>query len=243
VLRVEVSTGQLKAIDAGSDAGGAEAVVDVDDGNVGGTGVEHAEERRDTAEAGAVSNAGGHGDDRGGDEAADHAGQSALHTRDADDDARFGKRGAMLEQAMNAGDTDVIEMAGSIAHQAGGEQGFFGDGNVASAGGNNENGSLPGDGGIALDGNGTGDGMKFGGAGGTLDGGVDLRVGAGDQDVVARVFMTQHGADDFGDVLGSLPPAEDDFGIALAQGAVMIDFGKADIFKGHVLQAFDAGLG
>ena len=243
VLRLNVSTDQLKAIDTGSDAGGTEAVVDVNDGDVGSAGIEHAEEGSDAAKAGAVANAGGHRDDGDGDEAADHAGQSALHTGDADDDARFGKFGAMLQQSMNTGDADIVKMVCAITHHTSGEEGFFGNGNVAGAGGDDENGSLSGDGGIAFNCDGAGNGMEFGGAAGALHGGVDLRAGAGDQDVVARIFVAQHGADDFCDVLGSLAPAKYHFGIALAKSAVMIDFGKADIFKGHVLEAFDAGFG
>ena len=51
--------------------GGAEAVVDVDYGDVGGAGVEHAEERGGPVEGGAVADGGGDGDDGDADEAAD----------------------------------------------------------------------------------------------------------------------------------------------------------------------------
>ena len=51
----------------------AETVVDVHDGNAAGAGVEHAEKRRDTAEARAVAHAGGDGDHGAVGEATDDA--------------------------------------------------------------------------------------------------------------------------------------------------------------------------
>ena len=37
---------------------------------------------------------------------------------------------------MNAGDADVVEMLGAVAHHAGGEERFLGHGNVAGPGRN-----------------------------------------------------------------------------------------------------------
>ena len=39
-------------------------------------------------------------------------------------------------QIMNAGDADVVEMLGAVAHHAGGEERFLGHGNVAGPGRN-----------------------------------------------------------------------------------------------------------
>ena len=55
--------------------------------------VQHAEQRREAAEAGAVADAGRHGDDRHADQAGDDARQRAFHAGDDDDDAG-GRRGA-----------------------------------------------------------------------------------------------------------------------------------------------------
>ena len=49
----------------------------------------------------------------------------------------------MIEEAVNAGDANVVEVLGAITHHSGGEQGFFGDGDVAGASGNDEDSSLP----------------------------------------------------------------------------------------------------
>ena len=66
----------------GDGAGGAEAVVDADDGDAGGARGEHGQQRGDALERGAVADAGGHGHDRRAGEPADHAGQRALHAGD-----------------------------------------------------------------------------------------------------------------------------------------------------------------
>lgn len=80
----------LEPVDAGGNAGGAEAVINVDDGDVGRAGIEHAEKRRDAAKAGAVADAGRNGDDRGGDQPTYHTGKRALHSSNANDHAGLG---------------------------------------------------------------------------------------------------------------------------------------------------------
>jgi len=148
----------------------------------------------------------------------------------------------MLEQAMNASNADIVERIGAIAHHARGEQSLFGDRNVAGTGGNDQDGSLPPNRGVAFDGDGPGNGVKFGGAADTFDGGVDFLVGAGDQNVVMRVFVADHGADNFRHVVRRLSLAKNDFGIALAQSTVVVDFGDADIFEWQVLEALHPGF-
>ena len=60
-------------IDQAGDHRSAETVVDVHNSDVGRTTVEHAQQCRETAEAGAIANACRHRDNRNGDEAADDA--------------------------------------------------------------------------------------------------------------------------------------------------------------------------
>src|SRR6266550_57213 len=132
----------LQTVDAGGHAGGAETVVDVDNGDVGGATVEHPEECGDAAEAGAVADAGGNGDDRHGDEAADDAGKRAFHSGNTNNHARLRQLFSMLEQAVNPGDANVVQMLGAVAHHAGRQERLFRDGNVARPGGNHEDRSL-----------------------------------------------------------------------------------------------------
>lgn len=167
-------------VDAGGYAGGAEAVVYVYDGHVGGAAVQHAEERGDSVEAGAVAYAGGDGDDRNGDEAAYYAGECAFHAGDTDDYAGFGQFLAMVEQAVDAGYAYVIEAGYAIAHEFGGKDRFFGYGHVAGTGGNYADGAFAGDLVIALDRDRAREFVEFGGAVDAFYGGEDFLVGAGD---------------------------------------------------------------
>ena len=82
----------------------------------------------------AVANAGGNGDDRTAHQTADNARQRALHAGDGDDHLRLGKFLGMREQAVQAGDTHVVEAVDLVAIELGRQRGFLGDGQVARAG-------------------------------------------------------------------------------------------------------------
>src|SRR5580700_11546061 len=69
----------LQTVDQTRYVARAEAVVDVDDGYVARTGVQHAEQGGEAVKARAITDAGGYGDYRAGDQSAYYAGQSAFH--------------------------------------------------------------------------------------------------------------------------------------------------------------------
>ena len=85
--------------------------------------------------------------------------------------------------------------------------------------------------------------MEFGVAIDSFYGDVDFGVGAGDENVLLRTLVAEHGTDDFGDLKGSFALAENDFRIALTQRAMMIDLGEIDVFEGQVLEALDSRFG
>jgi hypothetical protein len=122
------------ARDEGGDDGRAEAVVDVDDGDVGRAGVEHAEQCGDAAEGCAIADAGGHSDDRRGHQSADDAGECAFHSRADDGGLAALQRFVMCEQAMQAGDADVEEALDRSTEEFRGDGRLFGDGKIAGAG-------------------------------------------------------------------------------------------------------------
>ena len=68
---------------------------------------QHGQQRGDAFERGAVADAGRHGDDRRAGEAADDAGQRALHAGDDDDRVGGGQLVGGVEQAVQAGHADV----------------------------------------------------------------------------------------------------------------------------------------
>ena len=73
-------------------------------------------------------------DDGHRDQAADHRGQGALHARADDDGVDRLEIVADGEQAVQAGDADVVEAGDAGAKGLRGDSGLFRDGNVAGAG-------------------------------------------------------------------------------------------------------------
>jgi hypothetical protein len=76
-------------------------------------------------------------------------------------------------------------------------------------------------------------------SGDPLDGGVDVPVGARDENVLLRAFHAKHAANDLRNLLGCFATAEDHFSVALPQSAMVVNFGEAEVFKGHVAQAVE----
>src|SRR5580704_3748333 len=68
-------------VDQRGDVSCAKSVIDVDDADVRGARVEHAEQRGQALERGAIADAGGNGDDGYADEAPHHARQCTFHAR------------------------------------------------------------------------------------------------------------------------------------------------------------------
>src|SRR5256714_15345984 len=126
------SSFRISVYEAGDEAS-AEAVVNVDDRDVRGAGVEHAKERRHSAETCAVADARRHGDDGRGDEAADDRRQSALHPRDDYEDARRAQTLALGHDAMNPRDPRVPDSLDAVAHRLRRQGRLFGDRDVARA--------------------------------------------------------------------------------------------------------------
>ena len=93
--------------DANDRTGGAEPVVDADDGHPTGTRRVHREQRGHPFEGRPVPDARRHGDDRGTGEPADHAGEGALHAGDDDDGVGGDDLVEAGEQPVQAGDADV----------------------------------------------------------------------------------------------------------------------------------------
>ena len=117
-------------IDHAGDAPCTKPVVDIHDGDTVGAGVEHAQQRRNAAEAGAVADTRRHGDHRHVHHAGDDAWQRPLHPRDDDDDAGVLEAAALAQDPMNAGDADVVQPLDVVAHQVGGDRGLLGDADV-----------------------------------------------------------------------------------------------------------------
>ena len=230
---------RLQAIDEAGDVAGAEAVIDIDHSDVAGATVEHAEQGGESVEAGSIADAGGHGDDGASDEAADGAGQGAFHARADHYHARFGEALAVLHEAMDARHPDVVDGVDAIAHDLGGGLGLFGDGHVAGAGADHGDSAFAGDGAVAPEADDARE-REVVGAGEAGEDGIGAgAVGAGDEDV-GGVF--EEGFGDGDHLFGGFALGEDDFGDAVAEGAVVIDFGEAEVLEGQVAHAREGAI-
>ena len=81
--------------------------------------------------------------------------------------------------------------------------------------------------------------MKLRGPSDPLDSGKNLRIRARHQNVVPRIFFSQHRPNDLRDLRGRLPLAENRFGESLPQCAMMIQLGKSQILERQMLQPLD----
>ncbi len=74
------------------------------------------------------------GDHRDFDQPAHHAGESAFHPGDHDDDARRPQHVGLRQETMDAGDPDVGETLDAILQRPGGDRRFLGHRKIARAG-------------------------------------------------------------------------------------------------------------
>ena len=74
-------------VDPAGDEACAETVIDVDYTDAAGAAIEHTEQGGEAAEAGAVADTGGHGNDGSFDQSADHTWEGTFHPGNHDHDA------------------------------------------------------------------------------------------------------------------------------------------------------------
>src|SRR2546423_626304 len=227
------SSFRISVYEAGDEAR-AEAVVNVDDRDVRGAGVEHAEERGDSTERRAVADARRHGDDGRGDESADDRGQSALHPCGDHEDARRAQTLALGHDAMNPCDSRVPDSLDAVAHRLGGERGLFGDGDVARARGDDHYRARAALRAVAHDAN-------------HARRRVPLGLGADVSDFAERALVrsrhkhvrraARERLDYLDDLRASLPRPEDDFRKALSLRASVVNARVADVLEVQVRDA------
>ena len=216
-------------IDAAGEITGAEAVVDVHNTDAAGAGIEHREQRGQAAEAGTVANARRHGDDGAIGKTAENAGECAFHAGNGDDDAGAHDLVKMSEGAMQPGDADVVEPDDVVAEHGGGDRRFFGDGNIAGAAGGDDDGAEA----VGFWQRTDDAAACVGVVGhGKMMANAARRVGGKPGDENGLFAMAEHGLSDAGDLLWRFVGAVDHFCDTLAQLAVHIHLGVADVFEG-----------
>src|SRR3990172_1898195 len=163
-----------------------------------------------------LAGGGGGGAGGGGEEAGDDAGQGALHARDDDEHVRGEELGQVVEEAVDAGDTDVADHGRLAAEQAGGERRLLGDGQVGGAGANDADAGQQG---LRrpVDNRDAGEGVVLGVGHDALQGAKAGAVEAGDEETAA---LGDEALADRGDLLRRLALTEYDLGQVVAQAAV-----------------------
>jgi hypothetical protein len=105
--------------------GGTEAVIDIDDGDPWGAGVEHSKKGGDSLEVGSIPHGGGDRDERGADESAQNAGEGGFHSGDNNQSVVVAEGVYMLKGPVEACDTDVIKSVGAMPKKLQCDVSFF----------------------------------------------------------------------------------------------------------------------
>jgi hypothetical protein len=105
----------------------AETVIDVNDGDPRGAGVEHSEKGGDSLEVRSIPYGCGDSDEWGADESAQNAGEGGFHSGDNNQGVVVAEGVEMSKCPMEACDTDVIESGGVMSKKFQGDVSFFRD--------------------------------------------------------------------------------------------------------------------
>src|SRR2546422_2550801 len=218
------------ALPAGNEGGevtGPKAVVNVNYRDACRTAVEHGEKRSQAAEAGAITNAGGHGNYWTICQAADDAGQGAFHARDDHNAVGDMDLVGLAEEPVNARNAGVINGLGFVAEHLKGHARFLGDWNVCRSGANHHD--LPG-----LE---VGLFFRHGDAAGPL---VVLRAGMSSLNRSKGCFIRprgqeaaralQDGPSNLGDVIRTLSLTKNDLREPATDTAMVVHAGKGEVF-------------
>jgi len=150
----------------------------------------------------------------------------------------------MGKQAVNSGDSYVVDVLDVIAHQFRGDDCFFGYGDVTGSGGYDHDHALAVRLAVALEDDGASEwtivglGHMVSECGG--DGGVLFFGGSCGQHVAA---VGGEAGEDVGYLAGRFALGEDHLGHALAQGAMMVELGETQVLEGQVAQALYGFVG
>jgi hypothetical protein len=219
--------------------GGAVAVVDVDHRDAGGAGVQHGEQCGHPAEGGAVTHAGGHRDDRPVHQAAQHARQGAVHAGDRDDRVGLVEPVEVRHQAVQAGHPAVEQPFNDVAHHLRGHRRLLGHREIGGARAHHYDEPYPVPrGGLHHD---QARGLVHATRQPARDQGRGhRRLRAGGQHVVVVLGQALH---DGHHLLRGLARAVDGLGHAVAQRAVQVDAGEAQVLVGQRAQPGERLLG
>ena len=112
----------------GSGNAGGKTIINVNDGNAGGTAIEHRQKCCDSAETGTIADACRHGDYRTTDQASHDACQCTFHSRYDNNDVSVLQLRKIIQQPVQAGHADIANQFRPLAHNLGGNLCFGSNG-------------------------------------------------------------------------------------------------------------------
>jgi len=139
---------------------------------------------------------------------------------------------------MNPRHAHVVHALDGVAEHFRCDGGFFGYGKIGGAGADDEDAVVL-DGGRAFERDAAGGFVMDGPGNGVEDGARRFGRDAGDQQAVRAFGELRRDADD---LLDGFTFAEDDFWRPVAEGAVVVEFGVADVFVREVAQRVEGGV-
>src|SRR4029077_1195154 len=143
IMHTNPFAAESAAVNERGDVARAESVIDVDYADIRGAGVQTPEQSGEAFEGSAITYAGWNGNHRNSYQATDYARQRAFHSGADYDHTRLRERFAMRQEAVDACDSDIIDMLNVVAHQFRCDDCFFRDGDVAGSCGHDHDHALP----------------------------------------------------------------------------------------------------
>jgi hypothetical protein len=226
------------SVDLRSRESGAEAVVDINHGDATAAAIEHAEQGRKAIEAGAVADAGRHGNYRFGDKPGDRAGKGAFHSCDDNEDVARLETIAFSEKAMDARDTHIDDSFHPIAKEFKCNGRFFRNRQIRRAGANHPHSSVVARQSFALDGDAAGADVPFRHREFSRDGAKMVFGGAAYEQ---HRILGENRATDGEDIFWRFTIAVDDLWESAPTPAVCVDAREAEIDEGNRHQGFEPG--
>ncbi len=144
------------------------------------------------------------------------------------------------EQPMDAGDADVVQARDAVARQLGRQRRFLGDRQVGRAGSNHQDLSAADDRRRRVNDRRTRACAEYDRLGNAAR---NRAAGSGSRRVISTLWPIVEAARDLDDLFRRLACAENHFGKAGAQGAVMIDLGEAEVVERQRAQLIERGIG
>ena len=123
-----------ECVDLAGGVTSAETVIDIHHSDATATGIQHAEQRGQSAEVRAVTDAGRHGDQWATHQSRDDTGQRAFHPGNHDDDIRLLDLIELSDESVQAGDAHIVNAFDVVAHDFSSDDRFLGDGYIARSG-------------------------------------------------------------------------------------------------------------